>query len=181
MAVRYAWECPECQSSIELATTQAGQHLKCESCSAEVLAPKLGVIKSLTVVDSENAITQKSKSARGEGSAVKGWLFAGGLLLAVLASICAMAAQYRSNQYRVDVDLDEVMANEYEGIDKAPPAQVYAIAVEAGKESFTLEYSEPAYRTYSKKSGYIQTVAWVFWGLAGVGLIMLLGSFLLKK
>lgn len=194
MAVRYAWECPECQSSIELATTQAGQHLKCGGCSAEVLAPKLGLIKGLPLVGGgeKDAITPRSgrRSGRrsgqgsgraGSGSPLKGWLFAGGLLLAVLASIAALAAQYRSNQYRVDINMEEVMAEEFKGLDTAPPAQIYSIAVEAGKESFALEYSEPTYRTYNKKSGYIQYVAWTFWGLAGLGLLMLLSSFLIRK
>lgn len=181
MAARYAWNCPECQSSIELATTQAGQYLKCDGCSAEVLAPKLGVIKSLPLFGAENAITEKSGRSPSGGSPLKGWLFAGGLLLAAIASVAAAAAQYRSNQYRVDIDMDEVMAAEIEGLDSAPPAQIYSMAVEAGKDSFALEYSEPTYKRHNKKSGYIQAVAWTFWGLAGLGLLMLLGSFFIRK
>jgi len=181
MAVRYAWECPKCQTTIELATTQAGQDLECASCSVEVMAPRLGDIKRLPVVGDHEGSSPKSRKKSGVNSPLKSWLFTGGLLLAVLAGIAGMAAQYNANQYRVEVDMEKVMEEEFKNLDAAPPAEIYAIAVEAGKDSFALEYREPEYRTHNIKSGYIQTVAWAFWGAAGLGLLMLLSSFFLRK
>lgn len=177
MAVRYAWECPKCQATIELAATQAGQELTCASCSAVVEAPKLGVIKSFPVVGGEVA---GSRTVAGGRSALKSWLFAGGLLLAILAGAAGGWAQYTSNQYYVDVDVETLIEEEFKALDEAPPAEIYAIAAGASEESFTLEYAETPYRTYSIKSGIIQYVAWAFWGVAGIGILMLLASFFLK-
>lgn len=174
MAAQYAWKCPQCEADIELSATQAGQQLACPACDASLTLPKLGVIKGLPVVGGVEAGPTRPRS----GSVpLKSWLFAGGLLLAVLGIVAGLAAQYRANQYHVPVDLDAVLESEYELIDEQPPAQLYGIAVAAMDESFALEYSEPAYRTRNIKSGIIEKVAWVCWGLAAVGVLMLLGSF----
>ena len=178
MAVQYAWKCPQCATAIALAAKQAGQDLVCPGCAASLSIPKLGVIKSLPVVGGSEPVTAKPRSG---GVPVKSWLFAGGLLLAVLGIVAGSAAQYRANQYRVEVDLDAVMESEYEAIDEQPPAQIYAIAVSATDESFALEYSEPLYRSRNIKSGIIQKVAWVCWGMAGLGLLMLFGSFAFRS
>jgi len=180
MAVRYTWQCPKCQTKIELATTQAGQDLKCASCSAEVMAPRLGDIKRLPVVGGQDNNSKKSRKARGVHSPVKSWLFTGGLLLAVLSGIAGAAAHYNAEQYRVEIDMEEVMQEEFKSLDAAPPAEIYAVAVEAGKDSFALEYREPTYRTFNLKSGYIRNVALAFWGAAVLGFLMLLGSFFVK-
>ena len=177
MAARYAYECPECHSTIELSTTQAGQDITCGSCSAVVNAPKLGTIRSLPALDDTLASDRKP----GKGSPLKGWLFAGGLLLAVIAGIGGAAAQYRADQFHIDVDIEEIVSNEHKMLDKAPPIEIFVIAIEAGKESFTLEYSEAAYRTYNIKSGIIQKVAWACFGVAGFGLLMMLSSFFFRS
>lgn len=183
MAVRYAWECPECQDTIELATKQAGQELNCASCSAKISAPKLGVIKSLAPVGGQQAAAPRSRRSGGGGNALKSWLFAGGLLLAVLAGVAGAAAQYRANQFHRggDVDIEQIIEREMAAIDAQSPAEVYGNTIAAGQEAFALDYSETSYRKYSIMGGVIQTVAWVCWGLTGVGVLMLLSSFFLKK
>ncbi|QEG24618.1 hypothetical protein [Mariniblastus fucicola] len=181
MAARYAYECPECHSTIELSTTQAGQQLTCAGCSAVITAPKLGVIKGLPAVGGQSATPARQGRAPKSGSPLKSWLFTGGLLLAVLGGIAGSAAQYRANEFRVDIDFDAAVAKEMDLIDSHSPAEIYGIAVESTKDSFALEYSEVPYRTSNIKSGIIQWVAWTCFGVAGVGLLMLLGSFFVKN
>lgn len=178
MAAQYAWKCPQCESAIELNATQAGQQLNCSACETLLTLPKLGVIKSLPVIGGVEASPARPRS----GSVpLKSWLFAGGLLLAVLGGVAGLAAQYRASEYRVEVDLDALLESEYALIDEQPPAQLYAIAVSAMDESFALEYSEPVYRTRNIKSGIIEKVAWICWGLAVAGVLMLLSSFAFRS
>jgi len=180
MAARYAWKCPQCSATIEVSTTQAGQDLKCASCSAESMVPKLGVIKKLPLVG--GAEEQKSSRRRSEASPIKGWLFAGGLLLAVAGLVAGAAAQYRANQYHdEEVSMEEVIEQENAIIDQHIPSQLYALTVSANDDSFALEYSETRRRSRSIKNGIIQKVAWVCWGISGAGLLMLLSSFFIRR
>lgn len=181
MAARYAYECPECHSTIELSTTQAGQDISCSNCSTVVTAPKLGIIKSLPSLNDSSSSKSKSGRASNSGSSIKSWLFAGGLLLAVLAGIGGAAAQYRANQFHVEVDIEKIIAEEHDLLDKAPPVEIFAIAASSCDESFTLEYSEVPYRTLNIKGGIIQKVAWACFGVAGAGLLMLLSSLFLRS
>lgn len=180
MAVRYAWECPECQATIELTATQAGQEIKCASCLAVVTVPKLGVVKALPVVGD----AEEPKSGRRKTSGVnpvKSWLFAGGLLIAVLAGIAGGAAQYRASEFYVDIDTEAMIEDELNYIDEQEPAEIYAVEVGASDEQFGLEYTETPWRTRNIKSGIIQKLAWAFWGIAGAGVLMLLSSFMVRK
>ena len=177
MAAQYAWKCPQCGADIELSTTQAGQELGCPACEASLTLPKLGVIKQLPLIGGETG----PAGSRSGSVPMNRWLFAGGLLLAVLGLVAGLAAQYRANQYRVEIDLDAAIESEYELIDEHPPAQLYALTVSSLDESFALEYSEPVYRTRNIKSGIIEKVAWVCWGLAGTGVLLLLSSFAFRS
>lgn len=179
---RYAYECPQCNSSIELSTTQAGQEIKCHSCSSKFEAPKLGVIKNLPAIEAEGSSANRQRSATAKtGSVLKSWLFAGGLLIAVLAGAGGYAAQVRADQFRVEIDIEDVIQSEYKAIDEAPVSDIYSILTDAEDESFTLEYSEAPYRTMNIKSGIVQQVAWACFGVAGAGLLMLLSSFFIRN
>ncbi len=178
MAVRYSFECPECHAPVELSATQAGQEMSCASCPATFSAPRLGDIKKLPVIGVDQSGPAKR---RNSGTQVKSWLFTGGLLLAVIACIAGYATQSYANKLRVEIDIEEIVAAELKAIDEAPPAEIYSIAVEAGKEGFQLEYSEVPYRTMNIKSGIMQSVAWGCWGVTGVGVLMLLSSFFVRK
>ena len=181
MAARYAYECPECNSAIELSTTQAGQELQCDSCNANVVAPKLGVIKSLQRVDGGGVPSKKTPKSAKTGSPLKRWLFTGGLLLAVLGGIAGAAAQYRANQFYAPVDIEAAIDAEFKTIDQAPATEIYGALVGSTAEDFTLEYSEAPYRTLNIKNKIIQWVAWSCFGVAGFGVLLLLSSFLLRK
>jgi DNA-directed RNA polymerase subunit RPC12/RpoP len=181
MAVRYAYPCPKCDSKIEITTTQAGEQVVCGNCSAKVTVPKLGVIRTLPRVGGGEGSQSDTSKAAKSASPMKGWLFAGGLLIAVIAGVAGGAAQYRANQFRVDVDIEKVVADEMAAIDKASPAEIYNIAIGATQEDFALEYQEAPYRSMNIKSGIIQWVAWACFGVAGVGLLMLLASFFVKS
>ena len=181
MAARYAYECPECNSAIELSTTQAGQELQCDSCNANVVAPKLGVIKSLQRVDGGGVPSKKTPKSAKTGSPLKRWLFTGGLLLAVLGGIAGAAAQYRANQFKVEVNIEDIVKSEHKAIDEMPATEIYNLLTMATEDDFRLDYTEVGYRTLNIKNGIIQKVAWVCFGIAGFGLLLLLGSFLVKS
>jgi len=178
MAARYAYECPECNSVIELSTTQAGQELQCDSCNADITAPKLGIIKGLPRVDEGGVPSKKTAKL---GSPLKSWLFTGGLLLAVLGGIAGGAAQYRANQFYVDANIEQIVDAELKTIDEAPATEIYGVLAGSTQEDFLLEYSEAPYRTLTIKNGIIQWVAWSCFGVAGLGVLLLLSSFFFKK
>lgn len=181
MAARYAYECQQCHSTVELSATQAGQELKCHSCSAEFVAPKLGVIKSLPLIGGETASGKKPGRTSKSGSPLKSWLFAGGLLLAFIAGIAGAAAQYRANQFKVEVNIEDIVKSEHKAIDEMPATEIYNLLTMATEDDFRLDYTEVGYRTLNIKNGIIQKVAWVCFGIAGFGLLLLLGSFLVKS
>jgi hypothetical protein len=156
--------------------------MSCSGCDSAFSAPKLGDIKKLPVVEGHAPESRKGHAAGAKsGSPVKGWLFAGGLLLAVSAGIGGYLAQDYAKSHRVDFDLEEVVQAELKLLDDAPPAEIYGIALGACDESFQLEYREVPYRTQNIKAGIFQNVAWVCWAVAGTGVLMLLSSFFLKK
>ena len=182
MAVRYSFECPQCHAPVELTTTQAGQEISCNGCESAFLAPKLGDIKKLPVVGGGEPETGKRRASKAKsGSPVKGWLFAGGLLLAAIAGISGYLAQDYANDLHVPFDIEEVVAKELSSVDEMSPAEIYGIAVAACDEGFQLEYREVPYRTQNIKAGIFQNVAWVCWAVGGIGLLMLLSSLFLKK
>ena len=159
MAVRYSFECPECHASVELSTTQAGQEMSCSSCMATFSAPKLGDIKKLPVVGgTAEKSGKKRRSNSRSGSPVKGWLFAGGLLLLVINGIAGFLVYQYANRLQVDVDIEQIIAEELKQIDEAPPAEIYGIAAGSTKESFQLEYSETGYRTRNIRSGILSLI-----------------------
>ena len=182
MAVRYRFECPDCNSSVELTTTQAGQEMTCSSCQSTFSAPRLGDIKNLPIADGSPAASTKTRdSGFKSASPLKGWLFAGGLLLAAIAGIGGYFAQDYAKDLRVDFDIEETIAKEFKSIDEAPLVEIYGIVVQACEESFQLEYREAEYRTRNIKSGIMQKIAWGCWAACGAGLLMLLSSLFVKK
>lgn len=182
MAVRYSFECPKCSTAVELTVTQAGQEMTCQSCAEEFSAPRLGDIKKLPVVGGEVAAKPKAKLS----SPVKGWLFAGGLLLAVVAGAAAYGIQsYAASMYstaqKIGGDIDKIVEDEMKVVDAMPDADIYAIASEAHKDSFQLEYRELPHRSLAIQSGILHNVALGCWAVCGIGAAMLLSSFFVGK
>ena len=182
MAVRYSFQCPRCSASVELTITQAGQEIECAQCAGVFTAPRLGDIKKLPVAGGEKVV----KAGGGANSPVKGWLFSGGLLLAVVAGVAAYAIQsYATSMYdfaqEIGGDIEQTVANELEKVDEMPAVDIYTIAAEAGKDSFQLEYREVPYRSLNIQSGILQNVAYGCWAVSGIGLLLLIVSFFISQ
>ena len=182
MAVRYSFECPECSTAVELTVTQAGQEMTCQSCDHEFSAPRLGDIKKLPVVGGEVAEKSKAKSS----SPVKGWLFAGGLLLAAVAGAAAYGIQTYADSMNeaaqeIGGNIDEIVEAEMKVVDEMPAVDIYTIAAEAHKDSFQLEYQELPHRSLAIQSRILHNVALGFWSVCGIGAVMLLSSFFVGK
>lgn len=175
MAVKYVFECPECELPVELTTMQAGQDFVCEGCNASFSAPRLGDIKRLPVAGS--AKTSEQTDSRVSPSLAKRWLFAAGLLLAVGAGIGAFAVQRHAQNIYVDFNLEEVIAEDSEQVDMAAPSEIYQLTVAAAQDESVLEWREPFYKAANKQSSVLQGVANGLWAVAGTGLLLLLASF----
>lgn len=177
MTGQYLFTCPSCGAANRLSPKQAGQELNCTDCDAPFQAPKLGDIRKLpTDGDVDAKVREKSYSP------LRGWLFAGGLTLAVLAGgaggyMHSKAAELSS---AVNVNIPEEVQRFNDLLDKQPPAEIYRLS-RVSEDDIALEYQEPAYKRLNKESEIGTYSAYGLYGLCGVGVLMLLGSFLIRS
>lgn len=182
MAARYSFQCPSCSAPVELTVTQAGREMECGQCSENYTAPRLGDIKKLPTIGDEKVVKAETRAS----SPIKGWLFSGGLLLLVIAGVAAYGIQsYATSMYNaaqeIGGDVEKIVEEELQKVDEMPAVDIYAIAAEAGKESFQLEYREYPHRSLMIQSGILQNVAYGCWAVAGTGLLMLVASFFITR
>ena len=134
----------------------------------------MGGIRKLSI---EEGSTAAAKPSRRSGfSPLQGWLFAGGLTLAVLAGIASFSIYRYAIKLKDPRDVEVIIASENAKIDKMTSIELYAVALAAKEEDFALEYREPNYRASNKQGEILSTVSYGLAGLAGVGLLMVLGS-----
>lgn len=176
MPDRYLFPCPFCEQSIPLTLTQAGRELRCQHCQKMVQTPSMGGIRKLPLEEGASGAVKQSR--RSGFSPLQGWLFAGGLTLAVLAGIASYTLYQYASSLRVKIDIEEVIAKEQMMVDQMAPAEVYVVAAAAKEADFALEYREPEYRASDKQGEILSTVSYGLAGLSGLGLLMVLGSLL---
>ena len=175
MSSRYLFPCSQCDHELELVATQAGQEIDCPDCGQTIEAPKLGVLRQLPVVEQTAA-----KKTLGRNTRLKRTLFATGLGLAVvLGGIGGALYKYASDMI-VDPQLEKLFAQFDEEIEQMPTPQVLDIWSQMNFEEGLGEWREMGYARYRAQGTILQRVAYGVIGLAFVGLLMLIGSFMIK-
>jgi hypothetical protein len=178
MPIQYLLPCPDCEHTLSLTTSQAGQPLQCPHCDSSVDAPKLGTLKQLPVQE-DTATTQ---SASNDGST--GWkrhVFAFGLITAVVAGIAGIALFFYAQSLFTPTDVEghiTMMDNE---LDQLTPVQLWDLWHQQEYDDGLGEWTELKYVGYNKQSEYLRYIAYGLLGIAGLGVVTLLSSFAMKR
>lgn len=183
MSLRYLFPCQQCQHKFEVVSKQAGQELVCPDCDTVSEAPKLGILKQLEVVDSDTvAEDAKSGGRSGNAGSWKNILFVSGLALAIIAGAAGFAL-YRFAQSKV-IEFDVAgRLEEYESwLDEQPPNNVLRTYVQMDVENTGLpEWVEQPHIGSNKQAAILKNFAYGLFGLASVGVLTLLSSFLVRS
>lgn len=172
----YLLPCDACQHSISLQKPQAGQTVNCPQCGYSFDAPRLGEFKNLQQVDPE----PDSAAIAGSPSILKRWMFTLGLAMAVLFAAAGFGVYQFANSIQHEIDADGALQAYDSDIDGLTDAEVYQIAAAYNVDQSIGEYFQPDLVKNNKQGAILQYIAYGLLGLAGVGLVMLTGSFFVK-
>ena len=177
MPPQYLLPCSKCDHQIEVVPRQAGQDLVCPQCQQHIEAPMLGKMKQLELVGG----TEPGKRPASSGSNVRNMLFVAGLLLAIVGGASGYALhKYASNLiYEIDYDAEiEIFDQEVDALSAGLVVELYdAMQIEAGLG----EWYEPNFVRYNTQGGILLKVSYGLLGLGGLGVLLLLGSFFIKR
>ena len=178
MPIHYLLPCNACEHQFQLTARQAGQPLECPNCGLKIEAPKLGTLKQLPTSDSASgeAVTPSSGEAGW-----KRYVFAVGLITAVVAGIAGGALYWYSQSLFTDVDIESHIQFVEQELDKCSPAQLWNIWHQQDIEDGLGEWAEPRYMGLNIQSNYLKLLAYGLLGLAGFGVVTLLSSFAMKR
>ena len=172
----YLLPCPQCQHSMELASRQAGQNVQCPQCEHSFDAPPLGELKQLERV----AATESGTTTAAPSSTLKRWLFTLGLAMTVLLGAAGVGVYQFANSIQQEIDADGALKDIETRIQEMSDAEVYRVAVTYNLEDSIGEYFQPNSVKSNKQGEILKYVACGFFGLAAAGLLMLIGSFMIK-
>ena len=175
----YLLPCVECQHPLEVQTRQAGQPLICPHCDHSFDAPRLGEFKQLQRV-SNGASPQSGGGGDGSTSMLKRWLFTLGLAMAVLLGAAGFGVYQFAASIQQEIDADGALAAYEKDIDMLSDAEVYQVAAVHSEQETIGEYFQPQSIKSNKQGEILKYVAFGLLGLAAIGLLMLVGSFLVK-
>lgn len=174
MPSRFLFPCPECNRNIELVATQAGQRIVCPECNLQTEAPKLGILRQLPVVEQ----TQSAKTSRNSG--FKRTMFTAGLAISVLMGGIGAALYNYASSMIIDPQLDLVFASMTEELEKKNAPELLDIWSQMRFEDGIGEWREMGYARYRTQGTILKKVSYGLFGIASIGLLMLIGSFMIK-
>ena len=177
MSAQYLLPCPSCESDTTVVPRQAGQKIQCSGCEAFLDVPKLGSMKSLTQVEDPSSTTKPQ--GRGHGVA-KSWLFAGGLVLAAVAAAAGGGLYQYANKLIANIDIPTAIEHGMDEFDKATPAQLYDAWKLLNQEELG-DWQEDLTIKEDKQGTILQQIAYGLFGVAGIGVLLMFSSFLIKK
>lgn len=166
--------CPLCDAKNQISLRQSGQTLACTACGKDIEAPKLGEIKKLPLVESTVA---KSKGAM---SAARKGLFTAGLALAVLFGGAGLGLHLYARSIHTPVDIEAHVNYAREEVRTLDIPQLYGLATSLTKTEDLGDFSEPPFFKANKQSEILTWLAWGLYAVGAIGLLMLVGSFLMK-
>ena len=178
MPIQYLLPCTGCDYQFQLTTSQAGQPLDCPQCGSTIDAPKLGSLKRLPISD------DSSLEAAASSSGDIGWkryVFAIGLITAVVAGLAGVALFLYSQSLFTPVDIDGHIARVEHDIDQFSPGELWHVWHQQDLEDGLGEWAEPKYMGYNIQSNHLKNFSYGLLGLASLGVLTLLSSFAMKR
>ena len=171
MAVQYLLPCPKCKKTIPVVLKQAGQELTCEHCGHSFEVPKLGKLKQLEAFEEQDTRKRQSKL-----NPLQAWLFAAGLVIAVVAGTSGAALYAYGDTLIADIDIDQEIEQQLAYYDEFTPAQLYDVWKDLNADELG-DWKENVTIRYNKQGRILQGVSYGVMGLSGLGLLMLISSF----
>jgi len=173
MSLRYLFPCKNCDQVFELVARQAGQDLKCPKCETISSAPKLGSLRQLETVGG----TESNPADAASGGA-RNSMFVIGLALAILAGAAGIGLyQYGASMIN-EFDIYQVAENFDEWMDDRSPAEIVAVYQGMDVESGLGDWEEQPHVGSNRQGKILQNASYGLMGLSGIGLLLLIGSFL---
>ena len=181
MAQLYLLPCGSCDRKIEIELKQAGSSVACPACQAEMIAPTMGGIKKLELSESSGImVNPKAGSPTGRHYGIKQWLFAGGLLIVVLAAVSGFAIWFYADSLVTISNVDAQVNAANQNIPDLSPAEIWDSWDELTSTGPLPEWKEIESIGQNKQAAYLKSIAYGFMGLALIGLLALLSSFFIK-
>lgn len=172
MAQEFLFSCTSCEKDFPVTVKLAGMAYRCPLCDATNDLPGLRQLKQLPVHENAAIATTSRNEAQS-------WLFSGGLLVAVIAGVCASALLWYANQLFSESLLDERIAFGRTQINTLTPGHLWD-AWDGMTEDGLPDWQETFENRYNKQSGHLRNIAYGLFGLAGLGLLAMLGSFFFR-
>ena len=181
MSIRYLFPCPSasCDHKFELVGKQAGQTLSCPKCNSQVEAPKLGELKRLETTGEIEPSSRASKSSGG--SRLKNFLFVSGLGLAIVSGLCGYFLFQHAKSKQTSFDLEGLLSQFEQAADNQGPVNLLRHYESLDLDGGLPEWTEQPYIGESRQAEILMKGAYGLFALSGIGLLMLLGSFVVPK
>ena len=179
MARRYQLPCEKCQTRILIETTQAGQSVSCPGCQEQIQIGTLREIRALEADSptlAEQAVAAKSRSKMSPGSRL---MFVMGTLLFFVAGIWGLLAMLNANRLAVEKPGTRIDERAIKAVNLAPPATMLELWEEVTDDALA-EWREHPYHVSNRLSQENRTYSYIGFGLAGIGLLAMVGAFALK-
>ena len=175
MASKHVLNCPQCEQSIEIETTQAGQEIACSECKTAIMLGSLREIAALP------ATKNASLPATIRPSRSKNVLFAISLLIFLGSLAIGSVYQFSNLKHRAESEKPEVTLSEktLAKIDDYSPTQLLNKweTVDAGAIKTR---STPTYLGERTKANRTQKNALYCFGGAGIGIALVLLVLVIK-
>ena len=173
MSLRYLFPCENCDHVFELVAKQAGQDLKCPKCEAASSAPKLGTLRQLETIGGA-----ESKPSGAANGATRNSLFVIGLAMAIIGGAAGAGLyQYATSMIR-EFDIHKVIDNFDAWIDEQAPSDVVALYETMELDKGLGDWEEQPHVGSNRQGRILRNFSYGLMGISGIGLLLLVGSFL---
>ena len=180
MPEKYLLPCKQCEASIEITARDAGRELNCSQCDSKSTAPPMREIRNLSPVDTDSVQSPLERPALPGRNQSKSWLFSGGLLLAVLAAVAGGSLWWYASGLETHRNVEKEIDFANQILDEATPGVVWT-AWRSMSGSKLPDWKESTETRYNKQASILKNIAYGLGGLSGLGLLMMIGSFLIKS
>lgn len=177
MPPQYLLPCDNCNHQLIIVPKQAGQDLECPQCQHPVEAPKLGEMKQLEVVGGTEPVKRPAASSGG----LRNLLFVIGLGMAIICGATGYFVNRYASELVYEIDYDQEQKDFEEEVDNLNSAQVVALYEAMQIENGLGEWYEPPYVRYNTQGAILRNVSYGVIGLSGLGVLMLIGSFFIRR
>lgn len=177
MPETYQLPCNNCDAFIPVSPQMAGRTFNCELCQSSVEVPTMREIRRLEPVQdnrsSESVV--RPKKSRNES---RSWLFSGGLLLAGVTLLAAIPLWLYANGMQSESMVKQEIDFGNQVLDEATPGVIWNAWTQMTANGLP-EWKESQATRYNKQGQILKNIAYGLGALSGLGLFMMIGSFLI--